>query len=119
MSGLDYSDKLKGRKILLHIYEAEIKWRENSLQAERVALKPPISGQKWRSDNGLVALSNEATGQPYLQEIQIINRQRAGDMMFIFKMTFPLNKILDIGRQIQSLTTSRKRNNQTPLISPP
>lgn len=31
MSGLDYSDKLKGGKILLHIYEAEMKWRESNV----------------------------------------------------------------------------------------
>lgn len=31
MSGLDYSDKLKGGKIVLHIYEAKRTWRESDV----------------------------------------------------------------------------------------
>lgn len=59
---------------------------------------------------------NQQDNHISLQEIQIINRQRAGDIMF--KMIFPLNKILDIGTQTQSLAASRKcKNLQNPYIS--
>lgn len=133
MSGLDYSDRLKGGKILLHVYEAEMKWRESNVFKLKGQLsKPSTSRFESRSDSGLVTLTkprtftvsdsllNQAMNQQdnhiSLQEIQIINRQRAGDIMF--KMIFPLNKILDVGTQTQSLTASRKcKNLQNPYIS--